>query len=118
MKKQLFGFLLLLLVSLGFSQTAANATASIINALSTFCFIFNNVLPMVMLVALLLAGLIFAAGQTMGAETRARANVWATNLLTGAVIAGVVYLVAPAVIGALIPGKSLDLQSCTVTASS
>ncbi len=105
-----FLYAILFIVGIGYSS----AHASITGALSVFCDIFRNVLPMVMLVALLLAGLIFAAGQTMGAETRARANVWATNLLTGAVIAGVVYLVAPAVIQALM-GGTINLNNCTAS---
>jgi len=44
------------------------------------------------------AGVIYAAGQIMGAETRARANVWATACLTGALIGVLIYAVAPSVL--------------------
>jgi hypothetical protein len=49
----------------------------------------------------MLAAVIYAAGQMMGAETRARANVWATAALTGAMMAILISVVAPSVIGAV-----------------
>ena len=47
---------------------------------------------------LLIAGIIYAAGQIMGAETRARANVWATALLTGGMIGLLIAAAAPYII--------------------
>jgi len=44
------------------------------------------------------SGVIYAAGQLLGAETRARANVWATAALTGALIGVLIYAVAPSVL--------------------
>ena len=43
-------------------------------------------------VLVVLAGLTYAIGQIMGAETRARANVWATGLLSGAIVSAVIYV--------------------------
>ena len=47
---------------------------------------------------ILLAAVIYATGQMMGAETRARANVWATSCLTGALIGIIIASVAPIVL--------------------
>ncbi|MFA6908077.1 MAG: hypothetical protein WC263_04590, partial [Candidatus Micrarchaeia archaeon] len=55
---------------------------------------------------IILAGVIYAAGQMMGAETRARANVWATACLTGALIAILIAVVAPAVLNSIYPNAS------------
>ncbi|MFA5049780.1 MAG: hypothetical protein WC501_02120, partial [Candidatus Micrarchaeia archaeon] len=49
----------------------------------------------VMLILIVMAAIIYAAGQVMGAETRARANVWATSMFLGAIIGGLIYLVVP-----------------------
>jgi hypothetical protein len=38
----------------------------------------------------------------LGAETRARASVWATAMLTGAVIGILIYLITPMVLKALL----------------
>jgi len=52
------------------------------------------------------AGVIYAAGQIMGAETRARANVWATAALTGALIGVLIYAVAPSVLDTIYGGTT------------
>lgn len=41
---------------------------------------------------LVLAALVYAVGQVTGAQTRAKASVWATGLLSGAVVAAVLYI--------------------------
>ncbi|MBI5222842.1 hypothetical protein HY990_00305, partial [Candidatus Micrarchaeota archaeon] len=47
---------------------------------------------------------IYAVGQVMGAETRARATVWATAMLLGALIAGVIYVLVPPILQAVVGG--------------
>jgi hypothetical protein len=47
---------------------------------------------------IIFAGVVYAAGQMMGAETRARATVWATAALTGALFGVLIYAIAPAVL--------------------
>ena len=81
---------------------SAQDTASLSSALQFLCDLFYNLLPMGVLVLVTLAGLIFAVGQTMGAETRARANVWATNMLIGALIAGAVIIIVPPAVDILL----------------
>ena len=106
MKKvfQLLSVLLMLQVAF------AGDTASLSAALQMLCTLFYQLLPMAVLVIVTLAGVVFAVGQTMGAETRARANVWATNLLIGGLIAGAVIIIVPAVVNYLVPGA--DLSQC------
>ena len=89
----------LLLSLMGLSLAAS--TGDISNALTQLCGFFNTILPMGIMVVIVLAGIVFAVGQTMGAETRARANVWATNLIIGAIIGAVVYVLAPWFIGVI-----------------
>jgi hypothetical protein len=71
------------------------------NAVSQLCVGLKSMLPVVAMTMLVLAGVIYAAGQIMGAETRARANVWATACLTGALIAILMVVVAPSVLQAI-----------------
>ena len=54
--------------------------------------------PVAAMLMVLLASVIYATGQMMGAETRARANVWATACLTGALIAILIVVVAQPVL--------------------
>ena len=80
---------------MGLSLAAGGNTTSIKSALTELCNFFDTILPIGIMLVIVLAGIVFAIGQTMGAETRARANVWATNLMIGAIIGAVVYVLAP-----------------------
>jgi len=66
----------------------------------------KSMLPVAAMLMIILAGVIYAAGQMMGAETRARANVWATACLTGALIAILIAVVAPSVLNMIYGGSS------------
>ena len=108
--KTLFSLgLVLLFVSL---VAATSDTSQITSALSQLCDLFYKILPIAILLVVVLAGVVFAAGQAMGAETRARANVWATNMLIGAIIAAVVYVLAPWFLGIIYQGSTFDWSSC------
>ncbi len=72
---------------------------------------------------LVIAAAVYAIGQTSGSETRARATVWATNLLTAAIISAVIYVLIFKVLEILKPslystvvGPYIDviLQVCVV----
>jgi len=58
-------------------------------------------LVFIILTLIILAAVIYAAGQMYGAETRSRANVWATGMLSGAILASVIYVVLFEIRGAL-----------------
>jgi phosphate/sulfate permease len=62
------------------------------------CVTVKTAVPVVAFTMLIIGGLIYAAGQIMGAETRARANVWATALVVGAIIGLVIAASAPFVV--------------------
>jgi hypothetical protein len=86
--------LLALFVALSFSTMLT----SVQNAISQLCIGLKSILPVAAMMMLVLAGVIYAAGQMMGAETRARANVWATACLTGTLIAILMVVVAQPVL--------------------
>jgi hypothetical protein len=50
------------------------------------CGTIKTIVPVVALLMFILAGGIYAIGQVLGAETRARASVWATAMLVGGII--------------------------------
>ena len=71
------------------------------DAMSSLCTGLKEMLPVVAMLMIILAGVIYASGQMMGAETRARTNVWATAALTGALMAILIAVIAPAVLTAI-----------------
>ena len=93
-------------------STIVSSTTMMLSGLVTtsgdLCTELKNFLPIVAMLMIVVAGVIYAAGQMMGAETRARANVWATAALTGALIAILIYAIAPAVLGQMYQGSSFN----------
>jgi len=76
----------------------ATLLGSVQDAFSQLCVSLKSLLPVAAMMMLILGGVIYAAGQMLGAETRARANVWATACLTGALIAILIVVVAQPVL--------------------
>ncbi len=89
------------------SAFAADYT-QISSALTTLQTAFCNILPAVIGALVLFAAVIFAAGQMVGAETRARANVWATNMLIGAALGVLVYVLVPWFLGLMFSNIALS----------
>jgi len=104
MKK--FGILIVLVLAASVFA-ATSGLSNVKDAMSNLCIGLREMLPVVAMLMIILAGVIYAAGQMMGAETRARANVWATAALTGALIAILITVVAPAVLGTINNGVDL-----------
>ena len=95
-KAMFFAFTLSLLA--GFAFALDDPTSQLKNALSALCQGLNQMVPVAAMLMVLLASVIYATGQMMGAETRARANVWATSALTGAIIGILISVIAPSVL--------------------
>ncbi|MEM4634044.1 MAG: hypothetical protein QW275_02725 [Candidatus Anstonellaceae archaeon] len=101
MKKLL---LLILLAGLITATPPANPAPAfgtggrVTTAMQQLCSGLKDLLPVASMLMVVVAGVIYAAGQIMGAETRARANVWATAALTGALIGVLIYAVAPSIL--------------------
>ena len=89
-------------------------------AVGCMCGQLMTVLPVVSMLMVIGAGVVYAAGQMMGSETRARANTWATAMLLGAVIGILIVVVAPSVLDILYhdpSGATIDKNSFCVAAS-
>ena len=108
MKK--LGLFLLLLAAVG--AVYANTLGNLPTAIASLCTALQGLLPVVAMLMVIVAGVIYASGQIMGAETRARANVWATAALTGALIALLIWAVAPGVLNSLTPTTSVNAVAC------
>lgn len=93
-------FLLLALASLISAQTTGG-TEYLEQALSNLCGDIQGLIPTAAMLLVIVAGVVYAAGQVFGAETRARANVWATSCLTGAIIGILISQIAPQILSIL-----------------
>jgi len=110
---------LLLFILFGVALCAATAPlGGLHDAVAQLCGEAKSLLPVTAMTMIVFSGVIYAAGQILGAETRARANVWATAALTGALIGVLIYAIAPAVLTTIYNGNGTDefvdiAASCT-----
>lgn len=97
MKRLLFLFLFFLLVFAAKppEPEEEGAPQKIMYALCGFYTYLEELLPIIVMILIIFAAVVFAAGQVLGAETRSRANVWATAMLIGALIGILVALIGP-----------------------
>ena len=92
-----FGILVVLAALVALASSTSMLTG-VQSAISQLCGDLTNLLPVAAMLIVVFAGVIYAAGQMMGAETRARANVWATAALVGALMAILIVVVAKPVL--------------------
>ena len=95
MRRVVLAFILVLMVQ---ALAATAVLGSVQEAVSQLCISLKSLIPVTAMMMLILGGVIYASGQMLGAETRARANVWATACLTGALIAILIVVVAQPVL--------------------
>jgi uncharacterized membrane protein YkvI len=101
-------FTVISLLSLFSSMAFAEPTSQLRQALQDLCNGLKTMVPVAAMLMVLLAAVIYATGQMMGAETRARANVWATSCLTGALIGIMISTVAPVVLATINNNTPID----------
>ena len=83
--------------------TVSSASSSICSALAELCSASQTFLGGAIMIMILLAGATYAIDQVLGAETRARASVWATAMMTGALVGALIYLLTPVLVNLLLP---------------
>ena len=105
MDLRLFAITALLLAGLGFAGDASQIASGICTLYATV----QIVLGAVIFVLIVLAAVVYAAGQVMGAETRARASVWATSMIVGAVIGIIIYVLVPPILTAMMGGTPVTI---------
>ncbi len=91
---------------IGIAFAVSSPTSKLKDALSELCQGLSQLVPVAAMLMVLLASVIYATGQMMGAETRARANVWATSALTGALIGILISVIAPTVLQTIAGGTN------------
>ncbi len=115
MNKLLFVLYLFLVFSSSFHAAATCCPANISDletALQCLCCTLYDYVSIVAFLMINLSSVIFALGNMFGAETRARANVWATSMLTGAIIGLVLIIIVPSFIAIVLGYSSFDASEC------
>jgi len=95
----------------GYSCDAAPSQCKTVCALSGVKGLLCQVLPIVIMLAIVIAAILYAVGQLGSAESRAKFHGWATNIVIGAITALIVILIVPWLLAGLMPGGK-DLLDC------
>ncbi|MBD3397500.1 hypothetical protein GF412_00210 [Candidatus Micrarchaeota archaeon] len=104
-------FIFSMLVGVGFPDTSA--TTDIKSGICELYDLVKSVLVVVIFLLIVAAAIVYAGGQLLGAETRARASVWATSMFIGALIGVLIYVIMPMILNAMM-GTSINLEGdCT-----
>lgn len=90
----------LLILSIG-RAAHAQAVSFLADSLGSLCSSIQDLIPTTAMMLVMFAAVIYASGQFFGAETRARANVWATSCITGAIIGIIISTIAPDILSQL-----------------
>jgi len=85
------------------SSTSAEAQ-KLTDALGSICNLAAALLPVIAFVLFILAGVAYAAGNFFGADARAKSTGWAMNMITGAVISFLLWIIGPMLISSLSGG--------------
>ena len=105
-----FIFSIIILTTIIFAQTT-----TLEQALQDFCKFMYDLVGTVAMIMVLLSSIVFAVGQLFGAETRARANVWATSMITGAIIGILLTVLLPWFLAKMLGQSGFDAANCTFT---
>jgi hypothetical protein len=87
-----------------------------VSQLSALCTNIKSIIPVVALLMFIMAGGVYAIGQVLGAETRARASVWATAMLVGGVIGLIIAASAQTLLN-IFAGASLGTSATSIGTS-
>jgi hypothetical protein len=100
MKGKLSALAILSIAAFSFAMLGNINTAA-----SQLCSSVQGLIPVVAMLMIVISGVVYGLGQIMGAETRARANVWATACLGGAFICILIVVVAKPVLQVIYSGQ-------------
>ena len=115
MKKLGILMAVLLLGTLVFAQgETSTASQNLRKVLKTLCDLSAGLLGPIAFVLIILAGVVYAGSQFFGAEARATGSKWAMTMITGAIVAFLLWIIAPMIISAFGGGNySIGTTSCS-----
>ena len=91
--------MLLCLLAVGFAQESPEGIKTGVCLLAEYA---RSLMGAIVFALVIMAAIVYAAGQVLGAETRARASVWATAMIVGAVIGIIIFVLVPGILGAML----------------
>ena len=105
---------LVLAMSVAVFADATTVSSGISKQLCQLKQLILGIIPTIALIMFLLAGLVYAAGQTFGAEMKAKAQGWAMSLLVGGIVGIIIAVIAPLLVDTFVgmSGGSMGAAAC------
>lgn len=104
------GILLGLLLLVGTVMAGNNGFSTIDTATNEVRDFLCGILPLVIFIAVIFAALLYGISQVLPSEQKARVGQFAGAALVTAILAAIVYVIGPAILGILVPNNSADFQ--------
>lgn len=76
--------------------------------INNVCFQIRNILPLISVILLVIAGLIYAIGKVLGQEYRSKTESWATTIIIGAVLGLILGVSAPFIVKTICDAMGLE----------
>ena len=92
------------------ASSGTSGLGALVGAMVGLCTQARAMLGVGIMLMIILAGVIYSVGQLLGAETRARATVWATAMLVGALIAALIFVIMPPLLRTIAPDLSITCE--------
>ncbi len=97
---------LLAVVAMVSATAGDNPVNNINKVVYNFKSVFCNMVPIAIMLGIAASAVIYAAGQMLGAEQRAKTASWAASLMTFSVVAGIIYVLVPWIIQTIVGSSS------------
>lgn len=81
--------------------------------LNNICVYVSSMVPIISVILVVIAGLVYSIGKVLGQEYRAKTETWATTIVIGAVLGLILALSAPFIVGVLV--ESFELEGVEYT---
>lgn len=114
MNMKIFGLFVLLLAAsfvVAADATPTDTGQRISGALCQLYDLMKNIFPPLIVLVVVMAAVIYAAGHVLGQEMGARAKSWALNLIIYTTIGIIIFLLVPWLLGQVVPELNLE-EAC------
>jgi hypothetical protein len=95
----------ILFSGIAMAQYDVERMTGFVEGMNKLCVMLTTALPIIVIALFALAAIAYAAGQVFGAEMRGRATGWAMNMVVGAIIALIIYLLKEPILSMLWQGE-------------
>jgi len=94
-----------ILIFLSFIGLAFSGVGELLN---NICVYISSIVPIISVMLVVIAGLVYSIGKVLGQEYRAKTETWATTIVIGAVLGLILALSAPFIVGTLVETFELE----------